>query len=164
MHQSKNITQDLLLCKKYHLLRVKTSLGQLPKFGLIFLKIWNLSRLIHLENNVKTSCYLANFPVGFRFICLPLFSNMVFSAPFSHIFYLYSCSSQPMYTRMLFSLCLCVVVWFTNFIWRIFDAFCYFFFCYMWNVFKWNWFVLATGMAENLTHMVFCQPFVIQTC
>lgn len=39
MHQSKNITQDLLLCKKYHLLRVKTSLGQLPKFGLIFLKI-----------------------------------------------------------------------------------------------------------------------------
>jgi len=25
-----------------------------------------------------------------------------------------------------------------------------------------NWFVLATGLAENLTQLVFCQPFVIQ--
>jgi len=24
------------------------------------------------------------------------------------------------------------------------------------------WFVLSTGLAENLTQVVFCQPFVIQ--
>ena len=41
-----------------------------PKFGLIFLKIWKFFRLFPLENNIKTSCYLARIPVDFTFTIL----------------------------------------------------------------------------------------------
>ena len=40
------------------------------KFGLTFLKIWHLLHHIHLENNKKTSCYLARVSVDLRFSCL----------------------------------------------------------------------------------------------
>jgi len=99
---------------KYHLPRMQTSLGQffqgklVPKFGLIFLKIWNLSRRIHLESNTKTSCYLAKLPADFRFMCLSLFCIIVFSALlFLCIFDVYSCSSHPLYIGMLSPLCFC---------------------------------------------------------
>ena len=64
------------------------------KFGLIFLKTWNvtlkgrfleypaslvMSHLIHLECNMKTSCFLTNVPViAFRFISLSLLCSIVF--------------------------------------------------------------------------------------
>jgi len=60
--------------QNYHFPRMKMSLCQLsfkilvPEFGLIFLKIWNLSRLINLQNNIKTSCNLVKILLDFRFM------------------------------------------------------------------------------------------------
>ena len=55
-------------------------------------KVWsdipenlNLTRRIHLENNAKTSCYLAKIPVDFRFLCFSLFCNIVLIPLFSLI-------------------------------------------------------------------------------
>jgi len=91
---------------------MKTSLGQLSlyvpnTFELIFLKICNLSHLIHLENNTKTSCYLVNIPVDFRFICLSLFRYIVVSAPFfTHTFYLWCCPLyHPVHRHACYPLC-----------------------------------------------------------
>jgi len=135
-----------------------------PKFRLIFLKVLNFSCLICLANNIKASHYLDKIPVNFHFICLPLFYNIVLVPHFSftYIFHLYSCLPQPLVHRHAFFPLLFVVVLFTYFIWRWFDAFCYFSFsAYEASSIK-NWFLLATGLAENCTHMVFHQPFVVQ--
>ena len=64
------------------------------------------------------------------------------------------------YTGMLFPNCLCCC-FSAYFTWRWFDAFYYFFCAYETSSMK-TWFVLATGLAENLTQLVFREPFVIQ--
>ena len=56
------------------------------------------------------------------------------------------------------SFCCC---FFADFTWRWFDAFCYFFTTCEMSSIK-NLSVLATGLAENLTQVVFPQPSVIQ--
>ena len=97
--------------QKYYLTRMKTFLGQvalnilIPKFGLIFLKIWNLFRLIYLENNIKTSCFLARIPFDLRFMCLPLSVVLYWCPSFPSSHCLYSCSPHPLYIAMIFPHC-----------------------------------------------------------
>jgi len=62
----------------------------------LFLKIWNLCRRIHLENYTKTSWYIANIPVDFRFISCH-FSVIMFLMPL--FFHLYNRSLY--YSNML---------------------------------------------------------------
>ena len=73
--------------------------------------------------------------------------------------YLYSCSPHPLYISMLFpTVFWCFCAYFT---WRWFDAFYYFFVsCKTPSIII--WFVLATGLADNMTQVIFRQPFVIQ--
>ena len=72
MHLSTNIKTGMLLCKNIiyqewkHLWVGFLSSILAKKFGLIFLKIWKLSRHIHLENNMKTPCHRAKIPLNFR--------------------------------------------------------------------------------------------------
>ena len=90
-HKPTNIKQSLLLCKNIIYPEWKrlwaSSLWSIlvPNFGLIFLKIWNFFRRIHLKNNMKKSCYLAKNPVDFRFISLSLFCKIVLMLLFSVI-------------------------------------------------------------------------------
>jgi len=125
-----------------------------PKFGLIFRKIWNVFRLIHLENNIKKSCCLARIPVDLRFICL---SHCVDAILFPPRIYLYSCSPQPLYIGMLFPHCF-VVVFFACLTWCWLHPFFVIFFstCKMPSI-K-NWFVLATVLTENLTIWSLANP------
>jgi len=91
------------------------------KFGLIFLIIWNLSQLIHLKNNIKTSCYLAKIPVDFCLLCLSLFVTLFWCPLFPFIFYLYSFSPHPLLHMYAFLPMFLVVVLLT-YIWRWLDA------------------------------------------
>ena len=77
------------------------------KFALIFLRIWSMSHLIHLENNTKKLCYLAKCPIVFHFICLSFFCN-IFSAPFfpytspiAHPTTVHKHASAPLFFRLL---------------------------------------------------------------
>ena len=95
------------------------------KFGLIFLKIWNLPRFNHLENNRKTSLYLFNITGDFRFICLSLFYNVVFSAPyplFPSVFLPLRLLTKPLVNKWAFPLRF-VLLFFAYFIWIWFVAF-----------------------------------------
>jgi len=57
-----------------------------------------------------------------------------------------------------------VIVLLTYFIWRRFDAFCYFFFTTCETFSIKNWVVLATGLARTWPVWSFASPFVIYTC
>ena len=72
--------------------------------------------------------------------------------------YLYSCSPHPLYIGMLFPTVFCC--FYAYFTWRWFDAFYFITTCKTSSIKI--WFVLAAGLAENLTQVVFRQPFVIQ--
>ena len=52
----------------------------------------------------RTPCYLANIPVGFRFMYLSLLLQNSFQClnVFPYIFYLYSCSTNPLMHRQAF--------------------------------------------------------------
>ena len=151
---------------------MKMSLGQLSlkyiglkiwsDFDLIFLKNLNLFRSIHLQNNTKTPCYLAKIPVDFRLKCLSLFSDIVLM-PLSSLVSFTSTVVHPC-SKACFFPYVFVVILFTYFISRWFDAFCYFSFATCETSSIPNWFVLAKGLVENLIHAIFRQPFVIQTC
>jgi len=105
-----------------------------PKFGLIFLKIWNLFRSIHLENNIKMSCYLARIPVDLCFASLSFFVILCCCSNFPPIVYLYSCSPH-LCTQARFSPTVFVLLFsFAYFTWRPINSFCYLFY-YLWNVF-----------------------------
>jgi len=91
-HQATNIIKGLFLCRNIFYPEWKrlwvSSLSSIlvPKFGLTFLKNWNLFCHICLENNVKTSCCLTKIRVEFRFICLSLFRKIVLMSLFSLMF------------------------------------------------------------------------------
>jgi len=94
-------------------------------FGLTFLKIRNLLHLIHLENNIKTSCYPAKIPVDFRFTSLSLSVILCWCPSFPS--YFSPTVAHPTHcTEACFShyFCCCFFAYFT---WRWFDAVCYFF-------------------------------------
>ena len=81
----------------------------------------------YLENNIKTSCapaILSKF-CWFSFICLSLLCNIVFMPLFSLVSSTCTTSHPTPLYRYAF-LPLFIVVFFTYFIWRWFDAVCYF--------------------------------------
>jgi len=162
-HQSTNIIKGLFLCRNIIYPEWKrlwvSSLSSIlvPKFGLTFLKNWNLFCHICLENNVKTSCCLIKIRVDFRFICLSLFRKIVLMSLFSLMFSPLQLLTPPTVDSMLFSHCFYCCL-FAYFIWHWFVAFCYFSFNTCETSSIKNWFVLATEMSESLTHMVFANP------
>jgi len=71
LHQSTNIKPDLFV-KILFTQNENVSWSaffKVRKFGLTYLKICYLLHLIHLENSLNTSSYLARIPVDLRFIC-----------------------------------------------------------------------------------------------
>jgi len=137
-----------------------------PKCGMIFLKNWNLSRPIHLENQIKAPCYLAKITVDFRFIYLSLLCNIVLMPLFSLIYYTSSLLllTPPPYTMACVSppvFCYCFVCLFHSMLIRCVLSLS--FTTSETSSFE-NWFVLATGPAEQLIQTAFRQRFVIRAC
>ena len=162
LHQSKNIKQDLLLCKniiypEWKQLWVSFLWSILVrKLGLTFRKNWNRLHLIDLAKNIKKSCYLARLPVDLRFICLSHSVILRWCHYFPPI-YLYSYSPHPLCIGMLFPTVFVVV--FPHILPDV-DLTLFITSCKTSSIKI--WFVLAAGLAENLTQVVFRQPFVIQ--
>jgi len=122
------------------------------KFGLTSRKIWNCPRLIHLAKNIKKSCYLARLPVDLLFICL------------SHSIILRWCHYFPSYLPLQL-LTLFPIVFVVVFMLILPDVDLMLFVTFIatckTSSIKIS-FVLPAGLAENLTQVVFRQPFVIQ--
>jgi len=147
--------------QKYYLPRMKMSLGQLSLKN-ISPKIWsNILENLKYFLSYLFGKHLARIPVDFGFACMSLLVILCWCPNIPPIICLDSSSPHPLYIGMLLTHCFCVVVVFVYFTWCQFDAFCYFFTTCETPSMK-NWFMLATGLAENLTQVVFHQPFVIQ--
>ena len=132
-----------------------------PKSGLTFLNIWNLHRHFHLENNIKTSCYLTRIPVDLRFIYL---SHSVILC-WCHCFPSYlplQLLTPPLYIGMLFPhvFLFFFCLFHLTLIWCFYYFFNYFFTTCKTSSIK-IWFLLATGLTDK-TQVVFRRPFVIQ--
>jgi len=143
LHQSTNIKQGLLFSKNIvypHWKRLWVSFLWsilIPKCGLTFLKIWNRSCVLPLENNIKTSCYLENIPVDFSFIYLSLFCDIVFNAPFSLISFSSAVTRRtPVYIGMLLPsiVCCCCFVYVSYL--TLIPCILLLYFLYLWNVFN----------------------------
>ena len=152
--------------QKYYLPRMKTSLGQLS-LKYIGPKIWsNIPENLKSSSpssfgkeNIETSGYLARIPVDLRFICLSHFVILCW-CHFSLLSPTTVGHPTPVHRYAFLPLFFAVVVFFI-----LPDndlmLFYYFFTACKTSSIK-LWFVLATGLAENLTQVVFHQPFVIQ--
>ena len=83
-----------------------------PKVGLIFLKIWNLSRLIHLENNKKYADILPMSLLIFVLYAVPLlFCHIVLTSPlFPYIFTTPVVHTSPLCIGVPLSLCVLLLL------------------------------------------------------
>jgi len=137
---------------------MKTSLGQLS-LKYIGPQIWsdipkNLKSLalFNWKTLKKTPCYPAEIPVDFRFKCLSLFRNIALVPVFSLKSFTFTVARpKPPVHRHVFPLC---------FLWLLFcllflsDADSMDFVTCETSSIK-NLFMLSTGLAEQLTYMVF---------
>jgi len=110
---------------------------------------------------MKSSAILPDFLLIFvLYYMLVTFCNIVLMPLFSllSIIYLYSYSPHPLYNHigMLFPtvVCCCFYAYLP-------DVDLMLFITYKTSSIK-IWFVLVAGLAENLSQVVFCQPFAIQ--
>jgi len=128
-----------------------------PKSGLTYSWKFEISsRLIHLA-------YLAKIPDDFRVICLWLFCDTLLMSLFSLLCFT-STVAHPtsLYIGMLFSLCFFVIDLFAYYLRLIGCILLLSFTTFEKSSFT-NWFVLATGLSEQLTHTVFHWPFLFRT-
>ena len=151
--------------QKHHLPTMKTSMGQLT-LKYIGPEIWtDILILSHYSfgNKYKYSLLSCLNSCWFSFhVCH--FSAILFSVS---LIFLKSLPLQllnpPLVHRHAFPcICCCCFVYLFYLTW--FDEFCYFSYNTCEKSSMKNWFMLATGMAEQLTHMAFGQPFAIQIC
>jgi len=120
-----------------------------PSFRLIILIIWNLSHFTHFEKP-KNVIHLAKITVEIIFICLSIFCNVAWMWYFPFYFVLPLLFTLPLCTGILFSVSF--IVLFTCFIWSWFDFFWLCFILSETSSVK-TWFVLATGLADQLIHI-----------
>jgi len=103
----------------------------------------------------------------FLLICVSYacqFCVILFLVPIFFLNFFPSTFTHPTLYIGMFSPLLFVVFLFTFFTWRSFDGFRYSSFITCETSSIKNWFVLATRLAEHLTHMILRKTFVIQIC
>jgi len=134
LHQSTNIKQDLLLCKNIIYPEWKRLWVSFSNYA--GLKIWydNFENLKYFSaysfgkqyKNVLLSCQISCWS---SFYMLVTFCNVLLMP----LFYLYSCSVQPLYIGMLFPHCFLL---FFLLVFPDFDSMHFVTFYYLWNVFN----------------------------